>query len=70
LATLRCTKTSPGWRPRIVVSGTRESEQPSQTAREDQYASYEGNWEGECARIEGDCEVARSAKKDGFWWVL
>jgi hypothetical protein len=27
---LRCTKTSPGCRPRRVVSGTRESEHPSQ----------------------------------------
>jgi len=25
-----CTKTSPGWSPRRVVSGTRESEHPSQ----------------------------------------
>jgi len=31
LAMLRCTNTSPGWRPRIVVSGQRESEQPSHT---------------------------------------
>ena len=31
LAMLRCVKTSPGCRPRRVVSGTRESEQPSQT---------------------------------------
>jgi len=30
LAMLRCTNTSPGCRPRIVVSGQRESEQPSQ----------------------------------------
>ena len=30
LAMLRWTKTSPGWRPSTVVSGTRESEQPSQ----------------------------------------
>jgi hypothetical protein len=29
-AMLRWTKTSPGWRPRRVVSGTRESEQPIQ----------------------------------------
>lgn len=28
----RCVNTSPGCRPRRVVSGTRESEQPSQTA--------------------------------------
>jgi hypothetical protein len=26
---LQWTKTSPGWRPRTVVSGMRESEQPS-----------------------------------------
>src|SRR3569833_3744888 len=31
LAMLRCTNTSPGCRPRIVVSGHRESEQPSHT---------------------------------------
>lgn len=30
LAMLRWTKTSPGLRPRMVVSGTRESEQPIQ----------------------------------------
>jgi hypothetical protein len=30
LAMLRWTKTSPGCRPRTVVSGMRESEQPSQ----------------------------------------
>lgn len=30
LAMLRCTKTSPGRRPRTVVSGMRESEQPIQ----------------------------------------
>jgi hypothetical protein len=34
LAMLRWTKTSPGWRPRRVVSGTRESEQPIQTVEE------------------------------------
>ena len=28
LAMLRWVKTSPGWQPRMVVSGTRESEQP------------------------------------------
>jgi len=36
LAMLRCTKTSPGWSPKRVVSGTRESEQPSQTIHLDQ----------------------------------
>jgi len=30
LAMLRCVKTSPGWQPRMVVSGTRESAQPIQ----------------------------------------
>lgn len=29
-ARLRWEKTSPGWQPRMVVSGMRESEQPSQ----------------------------------------
>ncbi len=31
LAMFRCTKTSPGWRPITVVSGTRESEHPNHT---------------------------------------
>jgi len=34
LAKLRWTKTSPGCRPRMVVSGMRESEQPIQTVGE------------------------------------
>jgi len=77
---LRCVKTSPGCKPRRVVSGTRESEQPSQTVSSVSLFSFLFFYTWNCPRgkrgrgkggkgdirILGDCPSASLGKKVGF----
>jgi hypothetical protein len=65
LAMLRWTKTSPGWRPRIVVSGQRESEQPIQRIWGDWPEAREGRSVGCVAVMEArqlEFEARREVK--------
>jgi hypothetical protein len=63
LAMLRWTKTSPGWRPRSVVSGTRESEQPSQRIEGDCPVASLGKKSGFWLAV----EPAQAALQDSAW---
>lgn len=64
LAMLRCTNTSPGFRPRMVVSGIRESAQPIQRIRGDWEVLRVGRKGGSfCRRVE-----AQRLFRVRAWW--
>lgn len=65
---LRWTKTSPGWRSKRVVSGTRESEQPSQRICGDWPAEREGKRPGLVVEVRVAQVVLRARRVRG--WAL